>query len=150
MTGSGVVFDQPLTLWKRAYPKTTPDPFRRFPVLPLVLYSGEEGWTAATEIGELIESVPGGLERYRPKMRYLLVEERGFSDAELAPMRNLVAALFRLENGRGPEDLVQVLELLIDWLQAPEQADLAHALVVWLRRSLLASRWCRVRNRRLG
>jgi hypothetical protein len=29
---------------------------------------------------------------------------------------------------------------LIEWLQAPEQADLARALVVWLRRSLLASR----------
>ena len=84
--------------------------------------------------------MPGGLERYRPQMRYLLVQERGSSDAELASMRNLVAALFRLENSCGPEDLVQVLELLFEWLQAPEQADLARALVVWLRRSLLASR----------
>jgi flagellar biosynthesis/type III secretory pathway protein FliH len=108
--------------------------------MAVVLYSGEKGWTAATEIGELIESVPGGLDRYRPQMRYLLVEERGFSDEELAPMRNLVAALFRLENSRNPEDIIQVLELLIEWLRAPEQADLARALVVWLRRSLLASR----------
>ncbi len=88
--------------------KLTPDG-RLPPVLPVVLYSGEDAWTAATEIAALIESVPGGLERYRPQMRYSLVEERGFSDAELAPMRNLVAALFRLENSRGPEDLVQVL-----------------------------------------
>ena len=73
-------------------------------------------------------------------MQYLLVEERGFSESELAPMRNLVAALFRLENSRSPEDIIQVLETLIEWLQAPEQADLARALVVWLRRSLLASR----------
>ncbi len=119
--------------------KLTPDG-RLPPVLPLVLYSGEDGWTAAPEISELIEAVPGGLERYRPHMRYLLVEERGFSEAELAPMQNLVAALFRLENSRGPEDIVQVLELLIEWLQVPEQAELARALGVWLRRSLLASR----------
>ncbi len=48
--------------------------------------------------------------------------------------------LTRLENSRAPEDIIQVLELLIEWLQAPEQAELARALVVWLRRSLLASR----------
>jgi hypothetical protein len=119
--------------------KLTPDG-RLPPVLPVVLYSGDDGWTAAREIGELIEAVPGGLEKYRPQMRYLLVEERGYPDSELAPMRNLAAALFRLENSRGPEDIIQVLETLIEWLQAPEQADLARALVVWLRRSLLASR----------
>jgi hypothetical protein len=105
-----------------------------------VLYSGDESWTAAREIGELVESVPGGLDQYRPQMRYLLLEERGYPEAELAPMRNMVAALFRLENSRGPEDVIRVVETLVEWLQAPEQADLARALVVWLRRSLLAGR----------
>ena len=101
----------------------TPDG-RLPPVLPLVLYSGDESWTAAREIGELIESVPGGLDQYRPQMRYLLLEERGYPEAELAPMRNMVAALFRLENSRGPEDVFRVVETLVEWLQAPEQADL--------------------------
>jgi hypothetical protein len=110
------------------------------PVLPVVLYSGDESWTAAREIGELVEPVPGGLEQYRPQMRYLLLEERGYPDAELASMRNLVAALFRLENSRGPDDVLQVVEALVEWLTAPEQADLSRALVVWLRRSLLAGR----------
>jgi hypothetical protein len=119
--------------------KLTPDG-RLPPVLPVVLYSGDDGWTAATEISELIEAVPGGLERYRPQMRYLLLEERGYSESELAPMRNLVAALFRLENSRGPEDIIRVLETLIEWLHTSEQAELARALVAWLRRSLLASR----------
>ena len=61
--------------------KLTPDG-RLPPVLPVVLYSGDDGWTAATEISELIESVPGGLERYRPQMRYLLVEERGYFESD--------------------------------------------------------------------
>ncbi len=55
-------------------------------------------------------------------------------------MRNLVAALFRLENSRGPEDVFQVVEAWMEWLKAPEQADLSRALVAWLRRSLLAGR----------
>jgi hypothetical protein len=110
------------------------------PVLPVVLYSGEDPWTAAREIGELVETVSGGLDQYRPQMRYLLLEEHGYPHAELASMRNLVAALFRLENSRGPEDVLQVVEALLVWLRSPEQADLSRALVAWLRRSLLAGR----------
>ena len=34
------------------------------PVLPVVLYNGKPRWTAAEEIAELIEAVPGGLEHY--------------------------------------------------------------------------------------
>jgi Putative transposase, YhgA-like len=32
------------------------------PVLPLVLYNGKSPWSAALEISELIETIPGGLE----------------------------------------------------------------------------------------
>ena len=109
-------------------------------MVPVVLYNGEDRWTAAREIGELIETVPGGLEDYRPQMRYLLLDERQYQDSELASLRNLVAALFRLENSRGPEELSRVIEALIEWLQAPEQADLSRAFVVWLRRSFLVRR----------
>jgi hypothetical protein len=35
------------------------------PVLPLVLYNGRAPWSAARDIAELIENVPGGLEQYR-------------------------------------------------------------------------------------
>jgi predicted transposase YdaD len=40
------------------------------PVLPLVLYNGYAPWGAVREISELIEEVPGGLERYRPQLRF--------------------------------------------------------------------------------
>ena len=104
------------------------------PILPVVLYSGSDRWTSACEISELIESVPGGLEQYRPQMRYLLLEERKYQDAELASMRNLVAALFRLETSRDPEHVLEFVGALVEWLQAPEQADLRRAFAVWLRR----------------
>jgi len=48
-------------------------------------------------------------------------------------MRNLAAALFRLENGRTPEDIVRVLEALVGSLEAPDRADLRRAFVGWLR-----------------
>ena len=68
------------------------------PVLPIVLYNGKPRWTAATEVADLIAAVPAGLDRYRPHLRYLLLDEGRYADSELAPLRNLAAALFRLEN----------------------------------------------------
>jgi hypothetical protein len=105
-----------------------------------VLYNGEPVWTAAQEANELIDSLPAGLEQYRPSIRYLLIQERGYSETELVAMRNLVAALFRLENSRSPEDVSRVLETLIEWLQAPEQSDLRRAFAGWMRQVLLPRR----------
>ena len=44
------------------------------PVVPIVLYNCQPRWTAATDIADLIASTPGGLERYRPRLRYLLLD----------------------------------------------------------------------------
>jgi predicted transposase/invertase (TIGR01784 family) len=110
------------------------------PVLPVVLYNGERRWTAARDIADLIVSTPGGLERYRPQLYYLLVDESRYSAAELEPLRNLVAALFRLENSRGVGDVRRVLEALLEWLKEPEQESLRRAFVLWFKRVFLPAR----------
>ena len=110
------------------------------PVLPVVLYNGQRRWNAATNVKDLIGEVPGGLGRYRPEVRYLLLDEGRYSDSELAPLRNLVAALFRLENSRTPEAVSQVLENLIAWLTMSEQASVRRAFTVWLKRVFLPGR----------
>ena len=110
------------------------------PVLPVVLYNGEPRWTAAEDINDLIEKVPGGLAKYRPTVRYLLLDEGRYGNTELAPLRNLVAALFRLENSRTPTDVSLVLENLIAWLAAPEQVSIRRAFTVWLKRVFLPGR----------
>jgi hypothetical protein len=110
------------------------------PVLPVVLYNGQPRWTAQTEVADLIVPPPAGLERYQPRLRYLLLEENRYRDADLAPWSNLAAALFRLENSRGPDQLQQVVERLIEWLQAPEQQSLRRAFAGWLRDVLLPAR----------
>jgi hypothetical protein len=104
------------------------------------LYNGAQRWSAAQNIAELIEFVPGGLERYRPQLHYLLLDEGVFEETELAGLRNLAAALFRLESSREPLDVERVLTCLLDWLSAPEQWELRRAFTVWLRRVLLPGR----------
>ncbi|MFZ1641146.1 MAG: Rpn family recombination-promoting nuclease/putative transposase [Candidatus Contendobacter sp.] len=114
---------------------------RRLPsVLPVVLYNGRRRWMAPTDLEALIEPGPAGLAAYRPQTRYLLIDESAYADAELASMRNLVAALFRLENSRGPEAVREVLAALVDWLAAPEQEELRHSFLIWLREGFLKAR----------
>ena len=109
------------------------------PVLPLVLYNGRRRWRAPEDIAELIETIPGGLERYRPSLRYLLLDEGRFADQPLAA-RNLVSALFALENSRAPADIQRVLDALVTWLTGPEQTSLRRGFTVWLKRVLLPAR----------
>ncbi|MCX6028332.1 MAG: Rpn family recombination-promoting nuclease/putative transposase [Chloroflexi bacterium] len=117
----------------------TPDG-RLQPVVPIVLYRGRWRWHAATDIGSLIAEGPSGLEVYRPHARYLLIDEGVLREEELAPLRNLAAALFRLENSRLPEDVRRVVECLIEWLGAPEQVELRRSFTTWINQVLLPAR----------
>ena len=110
------------------------------PVLPVVLYNGRPRWNAPEEVAELIAAAPTGLDRYRPRLRYLLLDEGRYADSELAPLRNVAAALFRMENSRTPHDVEQVLAALVEWLRSSEQASLRRAFTVWLKRVLLPGR----------
>jgi hypothetical protein len=119
------------------------------PVLPIVLYNGKPRWNAPEELADLIAEVPGGLERYRPRLRYPLLDEGRYAASELPAQRNLAAALFRLENSREPQDVQQVLAALVEWLGAPEQSSLRRAFVVWIKRAFLPGRMPGVNFNRL-
>ena len=101
------------------------------PVLPVVLYNGRPRWNAPEEVADLIAVAPVGLDRYRPRLRYLLLDEGRYADSELAPLRNVAAALFRMENSRTPHDVEQVLVALVEWLKASGQDSLRRAFTVW-------------------
>ena len=111
------------------------------PVLPVVLYNGDPEWTAATDISQLVVDVPGGISRYQPHLQYLLVAERDYNDADLGKLKNLVAALFRLENSHDPELLLDVLTRLLDWIGSESQVSLRRAFTVWFSRVLFPSRF---------
>jgi predicted transposase YdaD len=125
------------------------------PVLPLVLYNGPAPWSAAQEVSALIEEVPGGLEpsglepsglepsgleQYRPRLRYCLLDEMRMADSELESLRNVAAALFRLEKSRSPDDVQRVVTALIEWLWAPEMAELRRSFAAYLSEVLLPNR----------
>ncbi len=110
------------------------------PVLPVVLYNGIPRWQAATDIAELVENVSGGLARYRPQMSYLLLDEGALDESEQFAVRNLAAALFRMEKSNTPEDMRQLVSALVEWLKAPEQTSLRRAFTVWINRVLLPHR----------
>ena len=70
----------------------------------------------------------------------MLLDEGAYRDEDLKPLKNLVSALFRLENSRDPERIREVVTALLDWLAAPEQASLRRAFTVWFNRVFFPSR----------
>ena len=55
-------------------------------------------------------------------------------------MRNLAAALFRLEGSRDPETVREVVSALAAWLADEEQAELRRSFVLWLREAFFRTR----------
>ena len=105
------------------------------PVLPMVLYNGERRWTAATDVFDLIPPVPGLVEQFKPRMKYLLVDERVHTDSEFASQKNLAAAVFRLEHPANLENLRELLRLLESWLA--DRPDLSKMMARWIRATLM-------------
>ena len=109
-------------------------PGARLPaVLPVVLYNGASRWTAAVELGELIEPVGAELRAYQPSQRYLVVDERRVEEDDL-PAGNLMRAVVGLERSGSPEDLRRVVAWLQGRLAAPVDAELRGAFVDWVMR----------------
>jgi len=94
------------------------------PVLPIVLYNGAKKWSAATDLADLLAGAPEELRALQPAQRYLLIAEGAYPPGSLDGKTNLVAALFRLEHSRTPQDMERVLLSLSEWLADPKCASL--------------------------
>jgi predicted transposase YdaD len=116
------------------YPSEGPLPA----VLPIVLYNGSTRWHAAEDLSSLIQSDPHALTPYQPRVRYLLLDERHYPDSEMPQRRNLVAAVFRLENSRTHADVDAVVGQLMEWLSSAEHQSLRRAFGVWIGKVILA------------
>ncbi len=111
------------------------------PVLPLVLYNGERRWQAPVELDQLIYPAPVGLERFRPQLCFLLLDQGRIEKSDLNNLRNLVAALFQLGNSQSHQDVRDVFYHLLDWFKAKEQNSLRRAFNVWINRVLLPKKF---------
>lgn len=70
---------------------------------------------------------------------YFLLDEAHLGKEDLAG-RNLMSAVIRLEQGRGPDEMREVVAALAAWLDRPEKADLRRAIAHWIRHVLLPAR----------
>jgi len=105
------------------------------PVLPIVLYNGDAKWTAATDIATLIPKVPGLVSQYLPKLEYLLIDENQYAEADLAELKNLVAAIIRFEHPENEQALLKLIDVLNDMLQG--NAELKRTFAIWIHAVLL-------------
>jgi predicted transposase YdaD len=111
-------------------------PGRRLPpVLPIVLYNGEGNWTAKTNVADLIPKTPGLLAKYVPHLEYLLIDENRYDVADLAPMKNLVAAAIRFERPESEASLVALIDVLNEWLEG--NPELKRIFAIWIRAMVL-------------
>jgi predicted transposase/invertase (TIGR01784 family) len=111
------------------------------PVLPILLYNGQPRWSAPVNVSDCISKSPRGLEKYRPRLEYLLIDENAYDNYELESQKTLVSALFQLERQQTPEQVREIVTRLIDWLGSPENQSLRRAFTVWLGRVILPSRY---------
>jgi Putative transposase, YhgA-like len=110
------------------------------PVFPIVLYNGRATWRAKRNVDELIEQFPGGLLAYMPHLRYFLLEIGEVDESAPFLLKNLAAALVRLEKSRDPQMMIETIRELTDWLTSPARTRLRRSFTVWIRRVLLPSR----------
>lgn len=118
------------------------DPHLRGPgrlpmVLPVVLYSGTIRWKSPTQLTELFNAAPKGLQRYLPSFRYLLIDEAAWVERGDMPTTNLATLLFRLEHNRGIEDVQALMQTVYNCTLGEEHQELRRAFAVWLRYVLL-------------
>jgi predicted transposase/invertase (TIGR01784 family) len=129
MTYVGLLY-QDLIKQKRVLPKR-----RLPPVLPIVLYNGDGKWTAKTNVADLIPKAPGLLAKYVPQMEYLLIDENRYKVADLALMKNLVAAAIRFERPDSAASLMELIDRLNEWLDG--NPELKRIFAIWIRAMVL-------------
>ena len=111
------------------------------PVFLLVLYNGARPWRAALDVADLVEPVPGGLESYRPRLRYAMIDEARIPEMELESERNLAAALFRLETSRDAQDVGSGMAAMAACLAGSADESLRRSVETWLKQVLLPTRF---------
>jgi len=111
------------------------------PVLPIVLYNGERRWRAPVTLTDLLPKVPAFLAPLQPQMRYVLIDEGAVPADTLARLpRNLVAAIFRLEQPQSPEEVQRLVAEFEAATRGDEFATVRRVIAIWLRAALLRNR----------
>ncbi|MCA9127380.1 MAG: Rpn family recombination-promoting nuclease/putative transposase [Planctomycetales bacterium] len=97
------------------------------PIVPLVVYHGESGWSAAQCLSDLIR-YPDGLSEYQPEFVFRLLDLSRLSDSEITGDVVLQSTLRLLKYSRSR----QLVEKLVDILTSLAGALLSSSLPAWI------------------
>ncbi|WP_017428916.1 Rpn family recombination-promoting nuclease/putative transposase [Vreelandella jeotgali] len=109
------------------------------PVFPVVLYNGNQPWTAVEDVYQMVRPKPPGFLRvYQPHLRYYLVEERSYSDEDLAERNSPLSGVFGVENAKsGYEALQSAVDRMLASIQAhPHKERMDEIITRWFKRHL--------------
>jgi predicted transposase YdaD len=104
------------------------------PILPFVLYSGQQPWNYSCEVASLIYEMDPALSRFSPRMAFFLLQMKDLKEKDLAEMspENFVAALFRVEHARTEGVILErAIELHALVRQSPTAETLLPAIGAW-------------------
>lgn len=112
------------------------------PVLPVVLYNGEDTWYAPTNIAKLITPLTGNIAELIPSMRYALIDI-GQLSKRIGKQRfkNLIEAIAKLEYISKLEEAPQLIKQLIDYLDGNQAEELSQPFSFWLMQRFLSARY---------
>jgi hypothetical protein len=109
------------------------------PVLPIVLYNGSQRWTAKQDIYDMVQPEPPAFLRvYQPHLRYYLVDEGRYTDAELGLNPTPLSGMFSVENaGDSWESLQRAVDRIVAIIQADPNKDRVDRVITrWIKRHL--------------
>lgn len=99
------------------------------PVFPIVLYNGEEAWTAPNNMAALIEETPA-LGTYQLNFEHVVIAENQFGREALLAIRNIVSTLFLAEVYY---DLPLLVEQLLDLFDKEPDKQALSLFLNWFR-----------------
>lgn len=106
-------------------------------VFPTVIYNGNDRWTAAQSMQELVQPAPRFLHYYQPRQGYYLLNIEDYQPTADTDNDNLLQLVFNVENARTAERMQRVTQQIADTMQRhPRREMLEKALVLWFKRFL--------------
>lgn len=107
------------------------------PVFPMVLYNGSKRWTVPVSSGDLLSCNNTALEKYQPMQEYFLLDIGAISDKKLFESTDFASLLFRFEQSKSIDNIIQILHALCIVLPASERLHLHRSFISWLGGTIL-------------
>ena len=102
-------------------------------VFPLLLYNGKQRWNAAQSLQEMVNLVHPSLREYLLRFKYFTIDIGRFDKRSLIRLRkNLVSAIFLLENARNEDELESVFKEIIEIVKLEMDDTLRKTFGDWL------------------